>query len=133
MKKTVSIWFKSTVLVTLFGLSLSASAGIKEAGGDEELAFKCVSAPYVDSDLKIFGVKIEGVEGGIELVVYVNGELRAEDAGVVEGVTGNYVGQSFDIGFARTASDSSTITAKVETAILGAGQSDSVNCTWTQQ
>lgn len=133
MKNVVSIWFKSTVLFALIGLSLSASAGIKEAGGDEALVFKCESAPYVDSDLKIFGVKIDGIEGGIELVIYVNGKLRSEDVGVIEGSSGNYLGQSFDIGFARTSSDSSVITAKVETAILGAGQSDSVVCTWTQQ
>lgn len=133
MKNGTSIWFKGTILFALIGLSLSASAGIKEAGGDEGVVFKCVSAPYVDSDLKIFGVEIEGVEGGIELVIYVNGELRSEDVGVIEGVSGNFLGQSFDIGFARSPADASTLTAKVETPVLGAGQSDSVVCTWTQQ
>jgi len=133
MKNVVSLWFKSSVLFALTGLSLSASAGIKEAGGDEALVFKCVSAPYVDSDLKVFGVKIDGIEGGVELVIYVNGELRSEDVGVIEGSTGNYLGQSFDIGFARTSSSSSIITAKVETAILGPNQSDTLDCTWTQQ
>lgn len=111
--------------------SFTACAGIKEGGGDEVMMFECVSAPYVDSDLKVFGIAKE-LESGVELLVFVNGKLQVEDSGVLFSEAGQYVGKIFDLQFGSDESHPSTITAKEDSTVLRKGAADTLICRFSK-
>lgn len=111
--------------------SVTACAGIKEGGGDEVMLFKCVSAPYVDSDLKVFGI-VKELEVGVELLVFVNGKLQVEDSGVLVSEAGQYVGKIFDLQFGSDESQASTITGKEDSRVLSKGAADTLICTFSK-
>lgn len=121
--------FGLVILLSLTISSFAACAGVKEAGGDESVLFQCVSAPYVDSNLKVIGVSKE-LESGVDLLVFVNGKLLEQDTGVLAPEVGQYIGKVFDIQFGSDESLPSTITAKLESAVLHAGGADTLICTF---
>lgn len=120
-----------TVFLCLMVSNFTASAGVKEAGGDESVLFKCVSAPYVDSNFIVFGVSKE-VENGIELVVFSNGKFMGQDDGVLNTDDGQYVGEIFDIQFSSTELEPSTITAKLDSSVLQASGTDLLFCEFSK-
>ncbi|WP_373999028.1 hypothetical protein [Bdellovibrio bacteriovorus] len=103
----------SSVLMLLLG---------QAAVADSATLFTCRSLPTADSALLIYGVPQENTDI-IDLVIFVNGEIKATDQGILVDSYTRYVGQSFDINFVETA-----ITAKARNPVLSVRQSESLIC-----
>lgn len=130
MKKEICLAF----LTGLISLTSIASAGVKEAGGDESnesLLFKCVSAPNVDSALTVLGVRHE-FGSGVDLLIYIHGKKIIQDTGILGLDAKKFIGNVFDIEFAPSEDLPSKITAKSESPILHTGSSDTICCEWVR-
>ncbi|WP_413287701.1 hypothetical protein [Bdellovibrio sp. HCB337] len=90
---------------------------------DESLIFQCESLPNVDSSLTVLGINDE--HAGLQLVILINGEIKAVDSGTVDQNLTKFEGQTFELQLARSPS---VLTAIAENPVLSVGQSDSLNC-----
>ncbi|WP_155722584.1 hypothetical protein ACLWBD_03895 [Bdellovibrio sp. HCB117] len=101
------------ILMALFAQSALA---------DSSTLFTCRSLPTADSALLIYGIPQENTDI-IDLVIFVNGEVKATDQGVLVDSYTRYVGQSFDMNFVDTE-----ITAKLENPVLSVRQTEALIC-----
>ncbi|MFS4458287.1 hypothetical protein [Bdellovibrio sp. HCB2-146] len=110
-----------TMIATAALVILAGSQGM--AQDESNVIFSCNSLPNVDSSLSVVGVADEQT-GQMNVLVYIAGQLMAQDQGAfVEGTT-SWDGSIFRIDFDQV----STITAKSENPVLSVGQADSLIC-----
>ena len=110
-----------TMIAAVALVVMATSQGM--AQDESKILFSCNSLPTADSALNVIGVADEQT-GEVDVLVYIAGQLMAQDKGsFVEGTT-SFEGPVFKIDFDHI----SKIIAKSENPVLSVGQADSLIC-----